>query len=403
VKLGGVFVFLFYALSGTSASAQAPLSESEVARLARDQSPAVRVADAEALRAAADISAAGLWPNPSIELERSQALGSLDDSEDTVSISIPLISGRQAVRRSIARVNSSRADLTRDQSRATMVAAAVRLFYQALTAERGIAVVGAAQGQLEDARRVLESREAAGEASGYASARLALEVELARSQLAQAEVDAEVMRARLATHLGLPNPQTVEGTFDVEAPLPLERLQELASERRAEMVAVARLQQTAERARSAASWAWFPELSVRAGYQSIREDTDSQGYVAALELGLPLFNRGQGAVAQANAALRSANERSDAVAIRVAGDIIEARVRLVGLLAERARFAQAGNEHVELLRRAAQTGFEGGERTLVELLDARQAAVSVARRSLALDLAVRLADVDLRRASGELQ
>ena len=88
---------------------------------------------------------------------------------------------------------------------------------------------------------------------------------------------------------------------------------------------------------------------------------------------------------------------------RVAGELREARLRLAGLMAERRRFAEAGTLQLGLLRRAAQTGFEGGERTLVELIDARRATISVAQRHLALDLAVRLADVDLRRASGALQ
>lgn len=396
-------MFCFSALNGTIASAQAALSEAEVARLAREESPAARVVNATALRSAADVRNAGLWPNPSIELERSQALEGMDDSDDTLSIAVPLISGRQAVSGSVARVNSSRADLTRDQSRAPIVATAVRMFYRVLAAERGVSLLRDAQDQLEDARRVLESREAAGETSGYASARLALEVELARSQLAQAEVGREAMRVRLATHLGLPSPRAVEGTFDVSAPPPLVQLQEFAFERCAEMVAVARLQRTAERARRSAYWAWFPELSFRASYRGITGSPETQGYVAGLEIGLPLFNRGQGVVAQANAALESATARSASVANRVAGNIMEARARLVGLLAERARFARVGHEHVELLRRAAQTGFEGGERTLVELLDAQRASVSVFRRSLELDLAVRLADVDLRRASGELQ
>lgn len=194
VVFGGVCLCLIFSLCGTTASAQSPLSADEVAQLAREQAPAIRLANAQARRAEARAAATGLWPNPSIEFERSQTFEGGDRSEDTVSLELPLISGRQAASRSIAAVDSSRADLARDVICAATVADAVRLFYQVLAAQRGVAILRDAQGQLDDAQRVLESREAAGETSGYASARLALEVELARSQLAEAEVEAEVMR-----------------------------------------------------------------------------------------------------------------------------------------------------------------------------------------------------------------
>ena len=189
----------------------------------------------------------------------------------------------------------------------------------------------------------------------------------------------------------------------VAAPAPLEHLQGAARGQRPELVAVARLQEAAQRARRIASWAWIPELSLRADYRIINDGADARGYTAAVSLGLPFFNRGQGVSTQADAALHSVTERSETLRDRIGGEVRAARQRLVGLLTERDRFAQVGFEHVDLLRRAIQTGFEGGERTLVELLDARRAAVAMARRGLALDLAVRLADVDLRRASGELQ
>jgi cobalt-zinc-cadmium efflux system outer membrane protein len=117
---------------------------------------------------------------------------------------------------------------------------------------------------------------------------------------------------------------------------------------------------------------------------------------------LPLFDRGQGEQAEARAALSSLDEYGDALRLSVRAALTAARARLEGTMAERARFDEATRDAAELLSRAASAGYQGGERSLLELLDARRAALEVAERRLALDLAVRLADVELRRLTGPL-
>ena len=97
---------------------------------------------------------------------------------------------------------------------------------------------------------------------------------------------------------------------------------------------------------------------------------------------------------------RGAEARGRGARAGARGGVRAAHAPLLGLTAERARFAGATDAAREVLATAAAAGYRDGERTLLELIDARRAVLENAERRLALDLAVRLAEVRLRGATG---
>ncbi len=384
--------------------AQAPWTDELVAAQARESAPVTVAAQGTARRARARVEGVGLHPNPFLDWERQETLSPNAQSQDVVRAHIPFdLSGRRDAARLLAELDAEDSGAGASNLGRELAARALGLFYAALALERRIDLLREAQGVLDEVSRVLSSRQAAGEASGYERARLALEAELGRSRLERASAEREVTIHELAALLGAAEARpTVRGDFDVADPPPLDELMARAGETHPLLRSLEVQLDLARRARSAADTAWIPRFEIFGGYNVQIGPQVGHGYAVGVVLDVPVFDHGQGERAEANAALSSLGDYEGALRAAVRAAITAARARLEAALNERRRFAAATGGDTELLLRAASTGYRGGERTLVELLDARRAVLEVAERELTLDLTVRLADVELRRTTGAL-
>ena len=70
---------------------------------------------------------------------------------------------------------------------------------------------------------------------------------------------------------------------------------------------------------------------------------------------------------------------------------------------EALRFAETTANRIELLERAAQSGYREGALSIVELLDAQKTRTHLEMRQLALALAVKEAEVALCASRGEYE
>ncbi|MFK7990348.1 MAG: TolC family protein [Sandaracinaceae bacterium] len=385
----------------TPVQAQEPWTDARVSERARTHAPLALLARGEARRVRGRVEGVGLHPNPSIDYERQESFAPNAQTQDLARVVVPFeLSGRRDAARQLAELSAEESETNASRVGLEVSAQALSLFYRALAAERRVALLDHAQEALDDAARILASRESAGEASGYESARLSLEVELARSRFARSRLAQEVVKQELAALLGEETTSSLAGDFDVAVPPSVDELMSRAERTLPELASLDQRLSTARGARSAADSAWFPGFAVFGGYNRQEGPLVGHGYSVGMRVDIPLFDRGQGEQAEAEAAVRAVQEHGDALRVSLRAQIGAARARLEGVLAERSRFGDSTAEAVELVVRAAAAGFRGGERTLVELLDARRAALEVAERRVALDLAVRLADVELRRITG---
>ncbi|GAB5550295.1 MAG: TolC family protein [Sandaracinaceae bacterium] len=396
-------IFCLTLLSVAPAAAQERWTEDDVTERARAQAVEVLAADARARLAEGEAQGAGLLPNPSVEWERQEAFAPNAQTQDIIRLVVPLdLSGRPATRRALAEVEARLSEAEAERVRLDAVAAARAAFHRALAAERRVAVLEAQRDALREALRVMESRRAAGEVSGYETARLAIGAQLAGSRAAQARIDADAARQQLAALFGAEPPDALEGELTPPSPPPIAALVTSAEARRPDLSALARADEAARRARAAADFSWVPRLSVEGGYNRQDGPLVGHGYAVGLSAEIPLFDHGQGErrAAEASAAVGDLRARYEA---RVETRIRVSHARLTRLLEERARFESESAEPVELLVRAATSGYQGGERSVVELLDARRAATEVAERRVALSLAARLAQIALAREAGGLR
>jgi len=110
-------------------------------------------------------------------------------------------------------------------------------------------------------------------------------------------------------------------------------------------------------------------------------DADSWG--AGLEFALPLFDRNQGNILRAQSAARQAQLRLDAVRAEAAAAVAAAHAEHDAACAADALLGEAARDPAEAARAAIEAEFTAGNRTLLEVLDARAACREIARSAAA--------------------
>jgi outer membrane protein, heavy metal efflux system len=376
------------------------LTETDVIRMARAQDPQVLAARESTLVAEAHEVRASLYPNPSLGWDREHLPTGAPASEDSYFLTVPIeFTGRRPAQSALARSGTSSARARAAQTQSDAVTRSLDAFYAALATEREVEILARTLARLEEAARVVGRRYEEGTTSGYERTRLEVEADLARSQLRQAEARSRTARATLAALLGADGATLqLRGDFTTTDPAETTEPRERPSIRlfRAAEAEV----RTAE---EAASWAWVPTLSLSGGLR-VGQTTETRfGYVAGVLLSLPVFSRGQELVAES-----AAGGRLAAAAVRVAEretriEAVRAREQFVSARAESVRFTESTRDRIEMLERAALSGYREGDRSVVELVDAQRARTEVDRRCLELEVLAKQAELDLRAARGEFE
>jgi cobalt-zinc-cadmium efflux system outer membrane protein len=365
------------------------------------RSPTIIAAEAEVRAAEARGRQAGYRENPelSVEVENFGGTGELKglrSTETTVSLNQRLdLGGRRSARVAVARADIglqrlrlavARADLAQDvrQEFAGAIAARERLDQATENVELSTELARVA-GLLVDAGREPPLRAIR-----------------ARSALAQAQAQQEgasaeelAARTRLASLLGsnAPIEAVIGNPLDIE-PSTVNLDGSLAVRVAAAEVALAKAQLEQQRAERRL------DPAVGVGVRHIKETGDI-GFVAGLSMPLRIFDRNQGNVDSANAAVAAAEARQRAALIGVttrgrnAIAAVEAAERRVTALQK-----SAVPEAREALR-LAQLSYTEGRSTLVELLDAQNAYLSTQAALTEAELALATATAELARIAAE--
>ena len=383
------------------------LDEATVVRLASQRMQAVlQAADELAL---ARRQGAGRLPNPIVGWQRETVETGSQSAQDMWTASMRLEFSRRLALRELAEVDGTQLRANAAKLRTEMISHVVNTYYDAELARSHARVLADSLSDLDEAARVLAERERVGEASGYASMRLSIAVELGRSEHAEAMGAYRSALAKLAALLELESAAIeTAGSVDVSAlPAEAELLQGGVAQR--EPVRLAReAERHAARARARAGWAWIPAMSLQAGLNRATSEqagafTVGYGYIAGVSLQIPLSDHGQSLRAETQARGASARAHSDVLVRKIRAEIQTSYAAYESARAELDRFELGTAVHVEQLLRAVQTGYREGELGIVELLDAQRARTEVAQRRLTLLGAAKRAEVRVRAAAGELQ
>ncbi len=352
-----------------------PLDVNEAVRFATDYHPDVAAARARLEAATGRKVQAGLFPNPTFSayMESASFSGNTADAEYPIGITqrIPL-GGRIGASKAVAeaRYQTLYFDFlqkSRELERKVRGAFAAALFArQALAIEQEIAEASI------QAAAIARARSAAGDASPAEQARAELEAARARMSVSEAEYSRERTVFELQAVLGgsarvteiegdleavlfLPELETV---VDGLAETPLLRAYDAGIEESEARV----LHEEASR---------VPDIDVGFFYRRV-EETNSNAFDVGFAIDLPVFDRRQGSLQEAQARLveSRAQRQSAEVDLATRVKIIHARLRR-GL--EQARlFREEVSGRSRTVLDAAEGRYQAGETSLVELVPIRR-------------------------------
>ena len=389
------------ALSGQDGVPRVTLAEALEAFA--ENSPALRIARAEAAGTAGRARQSGSYANPAFSLLREDLSRS---GEDYWEATAGLMQRIEWPGRTVARGVAARHTITgagaRFRADSLQLVFAVREAYvRAWLAEEAERTIGQAAEMIQVVTRAAEQRFEAGDISGYETRRL----RLGRIQAERDEADAELRsRAarRLLGSLVLPEVSLHElGPADAIIGVPpaigsgslLDALN-----RRPDLEAAARELDAARAQHRVANLEWVPDPTLSLGY---KEHADGfKGATLGVDLPLPIFNRAGGAREEAAARESAATSGLDLLRRQAELDLVDASDRHA---VARERLEATGDgimAEAEALLAAARVAYDEGEMTLVEFLDATGAFRDARLSAITLRAEAWIAYYNLLRAMG---
>lgn len=343
------------------------------------------------------------WANPTVTVNRERVA----DTSDTFYVArqeLPM-SGRLGLLREAGRFAVESTDADVRFTIAQRVSEVRHAFAALLLAQEQEAALREAVGELERLVHVLRTREEAGEGSTYDRMRGARALADLQHELASAAVQRARARGALATYLGTgapPDLLVAAGVLQTDPPLaPVELLVEEALDARLDHRARQLTSTQFDTERRAAERLRVPVPTVSAGLKrSGAGGFLHNGYQFSVDLGVPLFNRGQASAVQAQAQADRARAEAEALRLQIDADVRTAHTTVALRRAQTEAYRRSVADTAEPLVATARVAYEEGELGILELLDATRQAVDARLRSLEASALARGAAIELDRAIG---
>lgn len=361
------------------------VSVAVVLDLAQQASPNREMFEANRAAAEAAVSQSRAWSNPELEFNAGSARARQENEDGQRSttmiggVSLKQrfeLPGKRSARIAVAEANRSvaqvetlldRLDLEVEiRSAALAVASADARVIQAQRIAELSAQVSAA----------VERRVQAGETDRGDLARAQSDDEIAKLAKTAVQAQAEAARAALRIWCGgrLPQQFTLSGLLSENPPaVALPDVQQRALDAHPKLAVYAARQTAQTAAIAAEERAWYPDLTL--GVSGSRE-TDTNDLGVSIGIDLPLWNHNEGGIAQARAELvrGQAQHRKELLALQR-----EVLTAWSSYERERQQIAGLTTRVVPTAQQALQyklTAFQAGDANLLEVIDARRAALT---------------------------
>lgn len=338
-------------------------------------------------RARARLRQAGLRPNPTVDIEQTTGrfTGAQGESELSVGLAIPLELGKKRGRRielARAELEATEAEVADKERRLT---AEVRLLYaEGLGALRELETTEGLNDLDRQTTRIVQIRVNEGESPPLELNLLLAEVDRLRSRRALIEGRLQATLIRLRTLAGLPLNELLRLHEDLarpafsEPPASLEAAVEIALRTRPDLRLARLTEEVAQAGLRLARAQTAPEVTAFTKYsvgRSVFDDTPVGVLVDrdklltfGVSVGLPVFNRNQGAKAEAASAISQAQKRREFLEVLVRSEVESAYARYQASRSALALFEQGviarSNENIRVIRAA----YELGEFRITDLI-----------------------------------
>jgi cobalt-zinc-cadmium efflux system outer membrane protein len=379
------------------------LSEADaLAKLSAD-SPRVREIRSSVDVARAEALAASRWPNPQFTFNRESVTG-VTENMFMVTQALP-ITGRRSLEVDAASALVAASEQRADEAVRRVRAALRRAYADLVGAQLRETEMTASRDRLRLLAEALGRREAAGDAAGYDHLRAEREVIEVEADLTAAHVDRARAQASLAAFFA---PTTDTATLiatvpQTGTPPPLPTVEELvahAESQLPELSALKREQESAVFAIEAAGRRPIPEPEIVAGTKSSNIAGGDVGSVFSIHVAIPLFDRAKPEQTQAHAKRAQADARIAAFQAALHAEVAALRAIVLERRQAAEAYRSSSATSATQLERIAQVSYDAGERSILELVDAYRNSGSTRLRQVALDAAVRHAEIELELVSG---
>lgn len=368
-------------------------------------------------RARARLRQSGLLPNPVLEVEQTGgALGiSKGEVERRAEISVPIeYGGKRGRRIDVAEAELRAAEAFVADRERRLAADVRRLYVEAIAATRELSFTNELTQIDTEIGNVLQIRVREGDAPPLEESLLRVEIDRLRSRRAMLEGRRRAAELQLLTVIGLPADERIvlaDGYGDGVTVPTAEDAVRLALERRPDLRAADLNIAAAEAGLRLSNAQALPEITVFGGYTKGRSGFDDtpvgpltdqdQLFNAGVGISLPIFNRNQGAKAEAAAAIEQARRLRELTELQIRAEVESARARYRAADAAVEVFRQGVIERSAANVRTMRAAYEAGAFTISEFLAERRRLVD-AQRELTEALTERaVALIDLQAAVAE--
>jgi cobalt-zinc-cadmium efflux system outer membrane protein len=370
-------------------------------RLVAERSPRLAVERVSVDAAQADRVSAGALPNPTISYGRSRPSGGANtvfegSRQQQAGVDFPLlIAGQRGARIEAAEQGVLGARARVGLAGSDLALRAAELFAGLQAAQEKVAVLTEAHGEIERAAALISGRLESGMASRYDLARVEIEVASIAVRLAEARADAAEKSAGLAALLGAPGwrpraegllaPAGLQSDFPVwRASLASGNPQIIAARRDEDIARAVVTRAELER------WP-VPVLSLGRTWTS---DPFGAANFIGFSTEVPLLDSRRGQLEKAQAELRSAERRREAVEAEAGVELQRLLEALVQRRAALERFERKVDLRSPALRQMAEDAYRLGRGTVLELIDAARTRVDA--RVTGIDLRAFTVQQELR-------
>lgn len=346
--------------------------------------------------------AARAYPNPELSYAREQTFGNAGTAENYLVAAQTIDIARRRHRRGQAgdlRARAIRQD--GETTRLSIAATARQRFYEALYRQKRVATLERWVAHVGEALDIVTRREKRGDAAAYDRKRLEREQTVTNGRLATERAQLAAARARLSAMLGAASKTgDATGTLLPDADPPDAEALTASSLKRPDFAALDLLARASDLDRTAAARWWLPDLRFELGWKGVDLGAAGRtdGFVAGASLAFPLWDRSEGLDRIAQGEARAARGRRALLASEVVGEIAGAREEAISLRRAAIDFRRktASGDLVHM----ATVGYEAGEVSVLELLDAYRGAAEDETTSLEMELSARRSRIELDRLTG---
>lgn len=342
----------------------------------------------EISRARARLRQAGLRPNPTLDFEQTtgRLTGSKGEHETSIGVSLPLeVAGQRRRRIDVAQAELEVTEAGVAERERQLAGAVMASYAEALAALRELEITQGLNDIDLQTTRFVQARVNEGEAAPIELSLLQVEVDRlkARQALVEGRLQATLIRLKNLAGIAFDEPLRLRENLSTlqlqwERPASLEAAVEIALRTRPDL-RLARLNLEVARAGlSLARSQAAPELVASTKYTQNRSvfDETPVGPISdrdklltfGVSIGLPVFNRNQGAKAEAALAITQAERRREYLETVIRSEVASAYVRLDAVQKSLVTFDQGvigrSNDNIRAIRAA----YEIGEFKITDLL-----------------------------------